>query len=95
MIGDIFIFSAVNDNELDLLLENTVFPLTKADILHEAEVKRVAPHLSGLIRNLPSRFYRSRGELISQCISRSVRYSRVSFTVNEETAHARLRIPRW
>ena len=85
MIGDIFIFSAVNDNELDLLLENTVFPLTKADILHEAEVKRVAPHLSGLIRNLPSRFYRSRGELISQCISRSMRYSRTGFTIRIET----------
>ena len=85
MIGDIFISSEINEKYLETLLENTPFPLTKAEIIHKAEAKGVPLPLLGLFRNLPSRFYRSKGELISQCISRNMLYHRISFAINKET----------
>ena len=66
MTGDVFIPSAINDKDLELLLESFSFPLTKAEIIHKAEAKRVPPYLLGLLRNLPSRFYHSKNELIGQ-----------------------------
>ena len=81
MIGNIFISSPINDNKLEPLLENISFPLTKAEIIHKAEAKQVPPYLLGLLRNLPSRFYHSKDELISQCVVRSVRYSEIGFNI--------------
>jgi len=87
MTGEIFIPSAINVNNkgLELLLESVSFPLTKAELIHEAEVKRVPPYLLGLLRNLPSRFYHSKDELIGQCIIRSMHYSKTSIQISMET----------
>ena len=79
MTGDIFFSSAINDEDLELLLESVSFPLTKAEIIQKAEAKRVPPYLLGLLRNLPSRFYHSKNELIGQCAIRSMRYSEIGF----------------
>ncbi|AMU86009.1 DUF2795 domain-containing protein [Dehalococcoides mccartyi] len=81
MTGEVFIPSAVNDKDLDQLLERVSFPLTKAEIIHNAELKGVSPSLLGLFRKLPSRFYRSKDELISQCVVRSVHYSEIGFDI--------------
>jgi len=78
MIGDIFISSAIDEKHLETLLENAPFPLTKAEIIHKAETKGIPLSLLGLLRSLPSRFYRSKGELVSQCICRSMRYHETS-----------------
>lgn len=74
MLSDIFISSQINGGDLELLLENISFPLTKAEIIHKAEARGVSLPLLSLLRNLPSRFYRSKNELISQYISRGTRY---------------------
>ncbi len=81
MTGETFIPSAVNDRDLDQLLERVSFPLTKAEIIHNAELKGFSPSLLGLLRKLPSRFYRSKDELISQCVVRSVQYSEIGFNI--------------
>ncbi|WP_424948515.1 DUF2795 domain-containing protein [Dehalococcoides mccartyi] len=62
-------------------MKSISFPLTKAEIIHNAESKGVSPSLLGLFRKLPSRFYRSKYELISQCLVRSVRYSEIGFNI--------------
>ncbi len=81
MTEEIFISSAITDKRLELLLEGISFPLTKAEIIHHAELKGVSPSLLGLFRRLPSRFYRSKDELISQCVVRSVHYSEIGFNI--------------
>ncbi len=81
MTGEIFIPSAINDRDLELLLEKASFPLTKAELVHKAEAKRVPLDLLLLLRRLPSRFYRSKDELISQCVVRSVHYSEIGFNI--------------
>ena len=81
MTGDVFIHSVVNDKDLEHLLGSISFPLTKAEIIQKAEAKRVPPYLLGLLRNLPSRFYHSKNELIGQCVIRSMRYSEIGFNI--------------
>jgi hypothetical protein len=81
MTEKIFIPSALTDKGLELLLEGISFPLTKAEIIHNAELKGVSPSLLVLFRRLLSRFYRSKEELISQCVVRSVRYSEIGFKI--------------
>jgi hypothetical protein len=81
MTGEIFSPSAINDKDLELLLESVSFPLTKAEIIHRAEVKGAPPYLLGSLRKLPSRFYHSKNELISQCVVRSVHYSEIGFNI--------------
>jgi hypothetical protein len=65
MTSDVFISSVVNDKDLEHLLESVSYPLTKAEIIHKAEAKRVPSTLLGLLHKLPSRFYHSKDELIS------------------------------
>jgi hypothetical protein len=79
MTGDVCIPSVVNDKNLEHLLESVSFPLTKDEIIQKAEAKRVPPYLIGLFRNLPSRFYQSKNELIGQCVIRSMGYSAIGF----------------
>ena len=76
----------INDRELELLVEKASFPLTKAEIIQEAEEKRVPSYLLRLLHNLPSRFYHSRDELIGQCIIRSMHYSKTSIIISMETS---------
>jgi hypothetical protein len=85
MISDIFISPAINNKDIESLLESVSFPSTKAEIIHKAEAKGVPPHLLGLLRNFPSRFYRSKDEVISHYVSRSMRYSRIDFNNGMET----------
>jgi len=87
MTGDIFISSVINEKHLRVLLENDSFPLTKAEIIHKAEAKGVPLTTLSLLRKLPSRFYRSKGELISQCISTNMRYHKISSVINYEAIY--------
>jgi len=87
MIGDISISSVINEKHLKALLENASFPLTKAEATHKAEANGVPSSMLSLLRKLPSRFYRSKGELISQCISTNIRYHEISSAINYETIH--------
>ena len=78
-MGNIFISSEMNEKDLESILGNTSFPLTKAEIVHKAKTAGVPQALLALLGSLPSRFYRSKEELISQCICRSMRNYKVSF----------------
>jgi len=90
MISDIFISSTISDKVLEPLLENTSFPLTKAEIIHKAEAQGVPSPLLALLRNLPSRFYRSKNELSSQCVCRSAGVLRQQGTIRYGPSY-----PRW
>jgi hypothetical protein len=72
MLKDTFIISAERLGDLELILENILFPVTKAEIIRKAEVKTVPLDMLVLLRNLPSRFYRSKSELVAQCVCKSL-----------------------
>lgn len=72
MIDDIYLFSAAKDRDLELILEDTHYPVTKAEIIHIAKAKSVSEFLLYLLHGLPSRFYWSRNELLGQCVCRSL-----------------------
>ncbi len=72
MKSDILISPTISYNDFEPLLINILFPLTKADIIHRAEAEGFPLPILWLLRNLPSRFYRSKNELISQCFSRNI-----------------------
>jgi hypothetical protein len=72
MKSDILISPAISYKDLESLLINISFPLTKAEIIHRAEAEGFPLPILWLLRNLPSRFYRSKNEFISQCFSRSI-----------------------
>ena len=78
-MGNIFVSSEINEKVFESLFGNTSFPLTKAEVVHKAKTVGVPPSLLALLGSLPSRFYRSKEELISQCICRSMRNYKVSF----------------
>ena len=79
MMGNIFISSKINEKDFESLFGNTSFPLTKAEVVHKAKAVGVPPALLVILNSLPSRFYRSKEELINQCICRSMRNYKVSF----------------
>ena len=70
MMGNVFASSKISETDLDLLFENASFPLTKAELIYKAEMAGVSLTVLELIHSLPSRFYRSRAEVINHCINR-------------------------
>lgn len=74
MFKDVLITSTIDENDFESLLESIPFPLTKAEIVQIAKRNRVSSDTLRLLRDLPSRFYRSKNELIGQCIVRSIGY---------------------
>ena len=80
MMGNIFVSSEINEKVFESLFGNTSFPLTKAEVVHKAKAVGVPPALLVILNSLPSRFYRSKEELINQCICRSMRDHKMSFT---------------
>ncbi len=72
MKSDILISPTISYKDFEPLLINISFPLTKAEIIHRAEAEGFPLPILWLFRNLPSRFYRSKNELISQCFSRRI-----------------------
>ena len=58
-------------NDVELLFENSCFPLTKAEIIHKARTSGVPLDLQFLLLRIPSRFYESKKELISQIVVRN------------------------
>jgi hypothetical protein len=74
MNGEIFSTCAIYEKDLGRLLESFSFPLTKAEIIHNAEACQGSQYLLDLLRKLPSRFYHSEIELVSQCVVRSLKY---------------------
>jgi hypothetical protein len=78
-MGNIFISSKINEKDFESLFGNTPFPLTKAEVIHRAKTVGVPPALLVFLNSLPSRFCRSKEELINLCICRSMRNYKVSF----------------
>lgn len=72
MKSDILISPTISYKDFEPLLINLSFPLTKAEIIHRAEAEGFPLPTLWLLRNLPSRFYRLKNELISQCFSWSI-----------------------
>jgi|WetSurMetagenome_2_1015567.scaffolds.fasta_scaffold715544_1 hypothetical protein len=81
MNGEIFGPSTIDEEDLGLLLEGFSFPLTKAELIHNAEAKRVPQYLLGLLRKLPSRFYHSKNELVNRCEIRRMRYREFDYNM--------------
>ena len=80
MTGNIFMSSEISENDFESLTKNYSFPLTKAEVIYRAKSAGGTPALLILLRSLPSRFYRSKEELICQCICRSMRNYKMSST---------------
>jgi hypothetical protein len=72
MGSDIFVYSEICDKDIEPLLDDISFPLTKAELIHKAEVQGVPPSTLALLRRLPSRFYQSKDEFIGYCLIRSM-----------------------
>jgi hypothetical protein len=72
MGSNIFAASERCDKDIEPLLDDISFPLTKAEIIHKAEVQGVPPSTLALLRRLPSRFYQSKGEFIGYCLVSSM-----------------------
>jgi hypothetical protein len=65
----------INDRDLELLLKNVSYPLTKADLIYKAKSMGVPPYLMSMLKHLPARFYRSKNEIINQCFNSSSKSS--------------------
>ena len=72
MKSDILISPTISYKYFESLLVIISFPLTKAELIRRAEAEGFPLPILWLLRNLPSRFYRSKNELISQCFGRSI-----------------------